>query len=180
MMTMNRSAAVETERLILRRFRQEDEAALGRMLSDPVTVEFEPYEPMTPPQVAEALRWRISTEEMIAVELRNTGELIGNVYLGKRDFDTLELGYLFSREHWGRGFARESCDALIRGAFASGVHRICAQCDPENGRSMALLRRLGFRQEGLLRKNVFFRRDGRGEPVWQDTALFGMLNGEKP
>ncbi len=32
---------------------------------------------------------------MIAVELKSNQKMIGNVYLGKRDFEALELGYVF-------------------------------------------------------------------------------------
>ena len=177
MMTMNPSTAVETERLILRRFREADLADLYAYLSNPRVVAFEPYEPMTLEQVRENLAWRISTEEMIAVELKATGKLIGNVYLGRREFDALELGYVFDDRYWHRGYARESCERLIKLAFASGVHRIYAECDPENAASWGLLERLGFTREGRLRQNVFFRKDPAGNPLWKDTFLYGLLNG---
>ena len=71
------SAFVETERLILRRFRESDLQDLHEYLSDPEVVAFEPYKPQTLEEVRENLAWRISTEEMIAVELKETGKLIG-------------------------------------------------------------------------------------------------------
>lgn len=52
--------------------------------------------------------------------------MIGNVYLGKRDFESLEIGYVFNKKYCGRGFANESCSALITKAFSSGIHRIYA------------------------------------------------------
>ena len=76
MMTMNRSTAVETERLTLRRFRKGDLCDLYEYLSDPYVVAFEPYKPMTMEAVRENLAWRISTEEMIAEELKSTAKLI--------------------------------------------------------------------------------------------------------
>lgn len=179
MTTMNPSTAAETDRLILRRFREEDLRDLHEYLSDPRVVAFEPYEPMTMEEVRENLAWRVATEEMVAVELKSTGKLIGNVYLGRRDYDTLELGFVFNAGYWGQGFARESCDALMDMAFSRGVHRICAQCDPENDRSRRLLERLGFTREGYLRQNVFFRRDGQGNPLWKDTLLYGLLRTER-
>lgn len=86
---------LETNRLILRRFQKKDLQDLYEYLSNPIVVAYEPYPPMTQEQAQEALLWRISTEEMIAVELKATGKLIGNVYLGKQDFEALELGYVF-------------------------------------------------------------------------------------
>ena len=80
---------------------------------------------------------------MIAVELRSEHKLIGNLYLGKRDCNALELGYVFNRHYWGRGFAAESCTALIRKAFSEGVHWVYAECDPRNTSSWKLPDRKG-------------------------------------
>lgn len=169
---------LKTGRLILRPFRESDEEDLFAYLSDPEVVKFEPYAPMTREQVRENLAWRMSTEEMIAVELRETGKLIGNVYLGRREFDSLEHGYVFHAGFWGKGYARESCEALTERAFRQGIHRIYAECDPENENSWHLLEKLGFRREGHLRKNVYFRKDAQGKPIWKDTYVYGKVEGE--
>ena len=125
----------ETERLILRRYRQEDLQDLYEYLSDQEVVEYEPYKPLTFDETKENLQWRIGTDEMIAVALKCSHKMIGNVYLGKREFEALEIGFVFNRHYWGHGYAAESCGALIRQAFANGVHRIYAECDPCNMRS---------------------------------------------
>ena len=166
----------ETERLILRRYRESDLTDLHEYLSDPDVVKYEPYGPMTLAETEENLRWRISTEEMIAVELKATGKMIGNVYLGKRDFESLEMGYVFHRDYWGCGYAAEACGKLLEAAFSGGIHRVWAECDPANVSSWKLLERLGFRREGHLKQNVFFRRDEAGRPIWKDTYLYGKLN----
>ncbi|MGN0977439.1 MAG: GNAT family N-acetyltransferase, partial [Faecousia sp.] len=148
---------------------------LYEYLSDPEVVAYEPYKPMTLAETKENLQWRISTEEMIAVEEKATGKMIGNIYLGKREFEALELGYVFRRDRWGKGFARESCEALIDLAFRNGVHRIYAECDPKNPNSWQLLQRLGFQREGTLRQNVYFWKDEEGNPIWKDTYLYARL-----
>ncbi|MBQ8238841.1 MAG: GNAT family N-acetyltransferase [Oscillospiraceae bacterium] len=172
------SAFVETERLILRRFREHDLQDLHEYLSDPEVVAFEPYKSMNMNEVRENLAWRISTEEMIAVELKATGKLIGNVYLGKRDFESLEIGFVFNSKYQHQGYARESCEKLIGLAFAAGVHRIYAECDPENQSSWRLLERLGFSREAHLRQNVFFWKDTDGNPIWKDTYIYARLNAQ--
>lgn len=169
---------LETDRLILRRYRESDLNDLYEYLSDPEVVKYEPYRPMGLEEVKENLVWRISTEEMIAVERKSDGKMIGNVYLGKRDFDALEMGYVFNASCRGRGYARESCEALIQKAFREGIHRIYAECDPENEPSWHLLERLGFKREGHLRRNVYFWRDGEGKPIWKDTFLYAKLTNE--
>lgn len=56
-----------------------------------------------------------------------------------------------------------------------GVHRVIAHCDPANVPSWRVLERIGFVREGLLRQNVFFRRDPAGRPIWKDTCEYGLL-----
>ena len=166
----------QTNRLNLRRFREEDLNDLYEYLSDEQVVKFEPYRPMTLEEARENLAWRIGTEEMIAVEHADTGKLIGNVYLGNRDFASLELGYVFNRAYWGRGYARESCEAMIAHAFSRGIHRIFAKCDPRNEPSWHLLEALGFQREAHLHENVYFWKDENGNPIWKDTYIYSILN----
>ena len=169
----------ETNRLILRRYRESDLQDLYEYLSDPEVVAFEPYKPMTLEETKENLAWRISTEEMIAVEEKATGKMIGNVYLANRPFESMELGYVFARGAWGHGYAAEACRALVDRAFSRGVHRIFAECNPVNTASRRLLERLGFRQEGLLRQNIYFSMDAAGQPVWQDTCVYALLGEDR-
>ena len=166
----------ETERLILRRYKKEDLQDLFEYLSDKDVVEYEPYKTMTFDEAKENLEWRIGTDEMIAVELKSSHKMIGNVYLGKRDFDSLEMGYVFNRNYWGKGYAAESCKALIQRAFSNGIHRIYAECDPLNENSWKLLESLGFRREAHFRRNVYFWKDENGKPIWKDTYIYAKLN----
>ena len=165
----------ETERLILRRYKKEDLEDLFEYLSDPEVVEYEPYKPLTLSETEENLEWRIGTDEMIAVELKETHKMIGNVYMGSREFDAKEIGYVFNRKYWGHGYAVESCKALIEQAFSNGIHRIYAECDPCNNRSWKLLEALGFQREAHLRKNVYFWKDETGKPIWKDTYVYARL-----
>ena len=178
---MKGSAGViaETERLILRRYQESDLQDLFEYLSDPKVVEFEPYKPMSLDETKENLEWRIGTEEMIALELKSSHKMIGNVYMGKREFDTLELGYVLNRNYWKKGYAAESIKVLVRQAFSDGIHRIYAECDPLNSGSWKLLEALGFQRESHLRQNVWFWKEENGKPVWKDTYVYAMLNGEQ-
>ena len=166
---------VETERLILRRYKEEDLQDLFEYLSDKEVVEHEPYRPLTLIETKENLEWRIGTEEMIAVELKSSHKMIGNVYMGKREFEALEIGYVFNRNYWGHGYAFESCKALMQQAFSNGIHRIYAECDPRNKRSWKLLEALGFQREAHLRKNVYFWKDENDKAIWKDTYIYAKL-----
>lgn len=167
---------VETERLILRRYVEGDAQDLYEYLSNPEVVKYEPYKPMEPDEVKSNLAWRISTDEMIAVELKSSHKMIGNVYLGKREFDALEMGYVFNQVYWGKGYAKESCKALIGQAFSGGIHRIFAECDPQNQGSWRLLESLGFEREAYLKQNVYFWKDDDNKPLWKDTYIYARLN----
>lgn len=170
---------MQTERLILRRYCPSDLENLFSILSDPKVVRFEPYKPMSMAEVQENLAWRISTDEMIAIELKENHQMIGNVYLGKRDYATLEIGYVLNRDYWGQGFAVEACEALLQKAFEQGIHRIYAECDPENTASWRLLERLGFRREAHLRQNIYFWQDEKGQPIWKDTFVYAKLRSDQ-
>jgi len=169
----------ETERLILRRYGKEDLQDLFEYLSDIEVVEYEPYKPLSFHETKENLEWRIGTDEMIAIELKNSHKMIGNVYMGKREFEALEIGYVLNRNYWGHGYAAESCTALIQQAFSKNIHRIYAECDPRNKRSWKLLETLGFQREAHFRKNVYFRKDENGKAIWKDTYIYAKLNGDK-
>lgn len=166
---------LETERLILRKYRDSDLQDLYEYLSDAEVLKFEPYKPMSIDEVKENLVWRMSTDEMIAIESKEEQKMIGNIYLGKRDFDTLELGFVLNRKYWGKGYAAESCRALLKLAFDTGIHRIYAECDPQNVASWKLLERLGFRREAHLRQNIYFWKDENGMPIWKDTYIYAYL-----
>lgn len=173
----NKIIIAETKRLILRRYIKEDVQDLFEYLSDEEVVRYEPYKPLTFEETKENLEWRIGTDEMIAVELKNSHKMIGNVYMGKRDFEALEMGYVFNRKYWGCGYAAESCKALIQRAFSDGVHRIYAECDPDNESSWKLLEALGFQREAHFRKNVYFWKDEAKHAIWKDTYVYARLNG---
>lgn len=169
---------IETDRLILRRYQPTDLEDLYTYLSDPLVVQYEPYRAMNLEETKKNLAWRISTEEMIAVELKSEHKMIGNVYLGQRDFQALEMGYVFNRQYWHHGYAKEACQALIAAAFKQGVHRIYAECDPQNSASYQLLEALGFRREAHLKENVYFWKDQSGQPIWKDTYIYALLKQE--
>jgi [ribosomal protein S5]-alanine N-acetyltransferase len=81
-----------------------------------------------------------------------------------------ELGFALGREHWGQGLALEAVAALIDWSFQTlKLHRLEADVDPRNDRSLNLLERLGFQREGYLRE----RYHEHGET--QDTVFLGLL-----
>ncbi len=167
---------METERLVIRRFRPEDGADLFDYLSREEVVRFEPYGVFSREEANQAAEGRSKNDSFWAVCLKESGKLIGNVYFAKGEFDTWELGYVFHSHYWGKGYAYEAARALLDDAFKKqGAHRIVAMCNPLNERSWRLLERLGMRREGHLRQSVWFKTDEKGHPIWNDTYEYGIL-----
>jgi len=123
---------------------------------------------------------RAGDADFLAVELCSESKVIGNLYRTKKDFGEWEIGYVFNPEYWGRGYATEAARALVARLFETeAARRITAKCDPLNERSWKMLERLGFTREGRLRRNVFFKCDARGEPIWKDTYVYGLLKDDE-
>ncbi|WP_282024994.1 GNAT family N-acetyltransferase [Limimaricola cinnabarinus] len=95
---------------------------------------------------------------------------IGFVVAGERPQGGVsEIGYLLARHAQGQGLAQEAVARVVDHLFALGQRRICADCDPENAASIALLERLGFRREGRLRAEWHTHMGLR------DSLIYGLL-----
>ncbi|WP_189456731.1 GNAT family N-acetyltransferase [Cognatilysobacter bugurensis] len=80
------------------------------------------------------------------------------------------VGYVLSRDRWGRGLAREAVSLMLVHAFDTlALRRVEADIDPRNEASCRLVERVGFRREGLLRE----RWHTAGELC--DTVMYGLL-----
>lgn len=116
-MSINGKTKILTERLIIRNYEEKDLNDLYEYLSDEEVVCFEPYTAMNLDDVRKKLEWRISSDEIFALELKENGKMIGNIFLGKRECETLELGYVLNRNFWGNGYAFEACNAMCGNVF---------------------------------------------------------------
>jgi len=167
---------IETERLRLRPFAATDAYDLHEYLSQESVAEFEPYKVFGESESrAEAVK-RSQNPSFWAVCLKNNSKLIGNVYLNPQEFDTWEIGFVFNERYRGQGYATEAAEALLKWAFTTqNARRVIAMCNPLNKSSWRLLERLGFRREGHLIQNIYFKHDAAGNPIWQDTYEYGLL-----
>jgi ribosomal-protein-alanine N-acetyltransferase len=101
------------------------------------------------------------------------GELAGVVNLNeivRYAFQSAYLGYYAFAPHAGRGLMREGLALVLAEAFEEvGLHRVEANIQPANRRSIALVRSLGFRYEGLARR--YLKIAGR----WRDHEHWALL-----
>ncbi len=100
------------------------------------------------------------------------GELVGMVGLHYVRWDTerTELGYWLAEHAQGQGIATRVVQALCRYCFDElELGRVEIRCAPQNTRSRRVPERLGFTQEGVL------RRVDRLEGGWSDWVVYGLL-----
>ncbi len=152
---------IETERLILRKFRQNDaEAAFRNWTGDDAVTKY--------------LRWPThrdleTTQRVIndwvndsqngdfyqwAIELKEIGEPIGTISVVgcNEKLDILHIGYCIGSKWWHRGITSEAFAAIIPFLFDEvGANRIESQHDPNNPHSGNVMKKCGLKYEGTLR-----------------------------
>jgi [ribosomal protein S5]-alanine N-acetyltransferase len=142
------AATIKTDRLLLRRMRLNDAKALHAIFRDPETMRYWSTLPhATPAQTLEFVARTIAAckageADDFAVVFE--GAVVGKAGIWQAD----EIGFIFSRQVWGRGIAGEAVRAVIARAFANGRAVLRADVDPRNARSLRLLKKLGFRETG--------------------------------
>lgn len=149
---------LETERLLIRDFMQDDVAAVYAYGSDPEVVRYMDF----PPSTFESTRDHIARCMSAAGEqprhtydlgvvLKSTGHVIGGVTLVITNLSTGEaaFSYLFNRAHWGHGYATEALERMVRFAFEQlALSRLADTCDVENAASARVMEKCGFICEG--------------------------------
>lgn len=147
----------ETERLILREMNEGDLDALCAIMCDEEAMRTAYVTPFTPEQVQAWLgrhlkRYRELGFGLWAVVLKQTGEMVGQCGLTLQpweDEQVLELGYLFAREHWHRGYAAEAAQACRDYAFTVlGADSVCSIIRDTHLASRRVAERCGMQAAG--------------------------------
>jgi RimJ/RimL family protein N-acetyltransferase len=166
-MELAKTYRIETERLVIRCYAPED----APLLHEAITRSLDHLRPWLPwvQQEPKELRSRIGLIRMFRGQFdlgmdyafgifdRAEKELIGSTGLhtriGKND---REIGYWIDIGHINQGYATEAVSALIRIGFdVEGLSRIEIRCTPENLRSQHVPEKLGFRMEGIIKRNLY-------------------------
>jgi RimJ/RimL family protein N-acetyltransferase len=173
---------IETERLKLRKFVDNDWRDLYEYLSKETVVKYEPYDVFTEETCKIEAIDRSKNDAFWAVCLKRNDKVIGNVVFKqkepKKDL-TWEIGFVFNPEFYGNGYAMESCKAVINFGFDQlKVRKVIAMCDPENVSSWKLLERLKMRRQGYKRNSNFSLNDEDAEPNLKDSYEYVILREE--
>lgn len=173
---------LQTERLILRPFLEEDaEAMFDNWASDPEVTKFLSWPTYKSIDDAHAILnlWLESYGNpefyQWAIVLKELGQPIGSISVVNLDnrVDLAEIGYCIGKVWWGRGIMPEAVKTVMAFLFEEvGMQRLEVGHDPENSASGAVIRKCGFRYEGTLRRRI---RSNRGIT---NVAWYSMLKEE--
>jgi RimJ/RimL family protein N-acetyltransferase len=173
---------IETERLIMREFHEDDWPAMLAYWKDPLYQRYYPEREDLGMFALElvGLFVRAQSEEprtkwQLALVKREDGRFIGNCGIRINDVERREanIGYEVSPSEWGRGYATEAATAIARFGFEElGLHRVWAECVADNAGSIRVLEKLGMRREAHFREHQWYRQR------WWDTLIYAILDRE--
>ncbi|MYV99415.1 GNAT family N-acetyltransferase [Streptomyces sp. SID3343] len=177
---------IETERLLLRRWHDDDLDDLAAMNADPEVMRYVgDGRPHTREQSATSLSryeqdWEARGFGLFAVELRADGAFAGWVGLAVPAFlpevmPAVEIGWRLARPHWGAGIATEAAHEVLRFAFEyARLPRLVSICHVDNTASAKVMAKLGMTEE---RRTVV---PSHGKPVLVSELPRGRYLRERP
>ena len=179
----NKMIYLQSDRLIIRSFRETDLEAFSAYRSDPDVAKYQSWElPYKMDQaflfLADINRFKPGTPGewyQLAVERQGQPGIIGDVAFQINRDDPLqaEIGFTFDRSFQNQGYATEAVKNLLNFLFTQmNLHRVVAICDVENHASVRLLERIGMRREGHFIENVWFKGS------WGCEYLYAILSSE--
>ena len=170
---------IETERIIIRNFKQKDAEGLLEYLSHP-RVNCFAGDRLCSREAAWAYM-QYSPKDMLryAVSLKKDDFIIGDVFALRENEDTYNVGWHFNKRFEGKGFACEAAAGLLDYLFReAGARRIYGFVEDDNIRSKRLCERLGMRREGCFKEFVTFVNNPDGSPKYEDTCVYAILEKE--
>lgn len=141
---------LQTERLLLRGWRQSDLDAFAAFYADPDVMRYLSGEPLARNDTwrnmaVAAGHWVLRGYGLWVVERKSDGAVIGRVGLiNPEGWPGLEVGWTLGKAYWGQGYATEAARAAMTfGFLTQDVDRLISLIDPENKASQAVAHRLG-------------------------------------
>ena len=151
---MSACPTLETENLILRPFKDDDvDDYFGVLDSPEVRRWLHIPESLDRSDAWQQLAWFVGQWELRgtghwALEEKKSGQFVGRAGLHRperHDWPGVEVGWLLHPDYWGRGYATEAGAAAVRYGFEDlQVDKLFSCILPENHRSQAVAKRLGF------------------------------------
>ncbi|WP_286343302.1 GNAT family N-acetyltransferase [Frondihabitans sucicola] len=171
---------VEAKDLTLRPIRPSDAPRIHEWAANPKASVFQPWGPNTEADTAAFVDHALSAWETrpqsrwiwVAEDAHRFVTGLGELRI--HSSHRAEISYAVDVALWGRGIGSAIGELLVSRAFDTlGVERVEATCDPRNGASAKILRRIGMTYEGRLRHT---HRLAEG---WRDSEIFSILRDER-
>jgi RimJ/RimL family protein N-acetyltransferase len=148
---------IETDRLILREWKEEDIGPFAKLNADPAVMEFFPST-LTYPETEILMkklqaRFRDDGFSFFATHLKTTSEFIGFIGLNKPVFNApfmpaVEIGWRIASHHWNKGYATEGAKACLDFGFTElGLKEIVSFTAEINIRSIRIMEKIGMHQD---------------------------------
>lgn len=174
---LKRLPILETERLRLEPLTAADAAHLFPIMGDPEVMAYWDVPEIDDPDIVSRIvggqveGMKDGRAMYWAMRTLADREFVGSCDLSEVDRwnRRAEVGFMLSRDAWGQGYALEAMRTVIAFAATSGLRKLTARTHLGNRRSEALLDKLGFAEEGLLRGHIL--KDGER----RDCRVFGLL-----
>jgi RimJ/RimL family protein N-acetyltransferase len=150
---------VETERLIMRMWREDDFEPYARICADPEVMRYLNKEgkPLTRLESWRHLafligHWHLRGYGHWAVEEKASGNLVGRIgFLYPEGWPDFEIGWTLGREYWGKGYALEGARSALEYAFKElDREHVVSLIRPGNQGSIKVAERLGEKLEGQI------------------------------
>jgi ribosomal-protein-alanine N-acetyltransferase len=166
---------LEGKNVNLRIMEKEDLPLFAEWFNKPeVTGEYNPLHQMSRTDAEKILETPNELKPFI-IEKKDGGKVgfIAHFYVLHVAGKQLEIGYSLVPNERGKGYCSEAIKIMVDYLFLSkDIARVQAHTDPRNAASQKVLEKVGFKNEGTLRRNFFTR----GE--WRDRGLFIILREE--
>lgn len=184
---MNEFPVISTNRLLLRNFLVSDANSVYEVFSDDSVTEFYDLDSFTKYEQAvdfvnsridlnkesgkRAFRWAICIKLEPNIVIGSCG-----FHSVNKSFSSIEIGYELNKAYWGKNIAYEAVVAMLsycfKNEFPFPINRVSATTNLESVKSIKLLNKLGFTEEGILREYGYWKNK------FHDLRLFSLLYSE--
>lgn len=162
---------IETERLILRKITLDDAEEMYSYASNEEVTKSVTWD--THSSLSDTIEFINSFlpqyDAPWGIELKENGKFIGTVHFvwWQQQHHSAEIGYVLSKEYWGKGLITEAARAIISFGFESmDLVRIQARCFLENKGSERVMKKLGMSFEGISRKVMYVKGEHKDLKVY--------------
>ncbi|WP_405631988.1 GNAT family N-acetyltransferase [Pseudoalteromonas sp. Ld20] len=176
---------LETSRLMLTQLSGDDSQGLLDIFSDKSVTKF--YDIDTYDSLEQSLKLiEFFNNRFIegvgirwGIRRKDTGKLIGTCGFNSwnQKMKNAGIGYELSSKHWGYGYATQALHKIIDSAFSDQLpfgelYRVQAETMLGNGASESVLKKLGFKEEGIRRASGYWKNE------YHDLKCYGLLKPE--